>query len=226
MTEIPDKIKCKICSEVCKRGVRVNCCNTVACRACATKSITTNRVCWNDSCKQSVTTAQLVNDENLRQQVDRFSKGEEVDETVLLEITVKQRQDDDQGPPVKKTKTHDNKTDEYIVHFQMMKQRNIEFDKCLLPEEKNCVELRYGAQLELIFEFSEAGAECLMCSEECSQEAGITHHFINKHRNQFDNMKKVLREHSEELAKQNISKAIQSEFVYAAEQRFPCNVEL
>ena len=37
MPDVPEKLRCKICSELCKRGVRLSCCNTIACRACATK---------------------------------------------------------------------------------------------------------------------------------------------------------------------------------------------
>ena len=40
---IPESIKCKLCGEVCKRGVSLGCCDTIACRSCATKSITTTR---------------------------------------------------------------------------------------------------------------------------------------------------------------------------------------
>ena len=34
------------------------------------------RVCWSVNCKKAVTTSQLVNDENLRQRVEKYLKGE------------------------------------------------------------------------------------------------------------------------------------------------------
>ena len=164
---IPEKIKCRLSGEVCKRGVRVGCCNTIASRyisgfiyslenfncqwfyrSAATKYVTTNRTCWNESCKTEVSTGDLINDENLRAQVERFNKGEEVDETVLSDIIVKAGKENTEEPPVKKIKQNNvsqsqNKTNKQSkprkrVTLGMMKERNAEFDKYLLPEEKSC----------------------------------------------------------------------------------------
>ena len=119
-------------------------------RSAATKFVTTNRTCWNESCKTEVSTGDLINDENLRAQVERFNKGEEVDETVLSDLIVKAGQDIIEEPPVKKIKQNNfsqsqNKTNQQQsrprtkrVTLGMMKERNAEFDKYLLPEEKSC----------------------------------------------------------------------------------------
>ena len=119
-------------------------------RSAATKYVTTNRTCWNESCKTEVSTGDLINDENLRAQVERFNKGEEVDETVLSDLIVKAGQEKCEEPPVKKFKQNNvsqnqNKTNQQQskpktkrVTLGMMKERNAEFDKYLLPEEKSC----------------------------------------------------------------------------------------
>ena len=71
---IPGSIKCRLCGEVCRRGVSLPCCQTISCRSCATKSLTTTRTCW--SCGLPTNTSDLVNNEQLRQNVERFNKGE------------------------------------------------------------------------------------------------------------------------------------------------------
>ena len=116
-------------------------------RSAATKYVTANRTCWNESCKTEVSTGDLINDENLRAQVERFNKGEEVDETVLSDVIVKAGKENIEEPPVKKFKQNNvsqNKTNQQQskprkrVTLGMMKERNAEFDKYLLPEEKSC----------------------------------------------------------------------------------------
>ena len=119
-------------------------------RSAATKYVTANRTCWNESCKTEVSTGDLINDENLRAQVERFNKGEEVDETVLSDIIIKAGKENIEEPPVKKFKqNNDNQNQNKTIQQQnkprtkrvtlgMMKERNAEFDKYLLPEEKSC----------------------------------------------------------------------------------------
>ena len=119
-------------------------------RSAATKYVTANRTCWNESCKTEVSTGDLINDENLRAQVERFNKGEEVDETVLSDIIIKAGKENIEEPPVKKFKQNNvnqnqnqankqqNKPRTKRVTLGMMKERNVEFDKYLLPEEKSC----------------------------------------------------------------------------------------
>ena len=82
--------------------------------------------------------------------MERFNKGEEVDETVLSDIMVKAGKENIEEPPVKKFKQSNvnqqnqdntkqqNKPRTKRVTLGMMKERNVEFDKYLLPEEKSC----------------------------------------------------------------------------------------
>ena len=125
-------------------------CEDILSRSAATKYVTANRTCWNESCKTEVSTGDLINDENLRAQVERFNKGEEVDETVLSDIIIKAGKENIEEPPVKKfkqnnvnqnqnkTKQQQNKPRTKRVTLGMMKERNVEFDKYLLPAEKSC----------------------------------------------------------------------------------------
>ena len=82
--------------------------------------------------------------------MERFNKGEEVDETVLSDIIIKAGKENIEEPPVKKFKqNNDNQNQNKTIQQQnkprtkrvtlgMMKERNAEFDKYLLPEEKSC----------------------------------------------------------------------------------------
>lgn len=70
--DIPEFIQCGICSQVCKRGVKVLCCNIRACRSCATLHVTRKKVCWNTSCRKQIKTGDLVNDEALREDVEKY----------------------------------------------------------------------------------------------------------------------------------------------------------
>eukprot|EP00092_Neocalanus_flemingeri_P038953 GFUD01042407.1.p1 GENE.GFUD01042407.1~~GFUD01042407.1.p1 ORF type:complete len:175 (-),score=39.37 GFUD01042407.1:215-739(-) len=69
---VPESIVCSICSEVCKRGVKVDCCSAIACRSCATRSVTRNKTCWNGACAKQIKTGDLINDETLREEVDKY----------------------------------------------------------------------------------------------------------------------------------------------------------
>jgi len=70
--DIPEFIPCGICFQVCKRGVKVLCCNIRACRSCATLHVTRKKVCWNTSCGKQIKTRDLVNDEALREDVKKY----------------------------------------------------------------------------------------------------------------------------------------------------------
>ena len=97
--------------------------------------------------------------------------------------------------------------------------------RCLLPAEKNCQELRVGAQLELIFEFDTSSALCLVCSDSLGGENLILEHLILKHNPEYGHLKTVLKQADDNNMKTMISKAVKSEFLYAEKQIFPCKVE-
>merc|ERR1712062_867404 len=101
------------------------------------------------------------------------------------------------------------------VTLEMMQARNTEFDRHLLPLERSCKELRFGAQLELIFQFNNSQATCLLCSpsEPLPDDLHIKNHLVDSHQKEFGNLKIVLRE-DHESSLEWISKAIQSEFLY------------
>ena len=73
--EIPSSIMCCICSNVCKRGIIVRCCRTRACRSCATKYVTRYKVCWSKLCDKPCKTGDFINDEGLRENVEKYLKG-------------------------------------------------------------------------------------------------------------------------------------------------------
>jgi len=69
---LPIKIQCGVCKNVCKRGVKVSCCNSVACRNCATQFVTRYKTCWSGICKTRCNTGNLVNDSKLREEVETY----------------------------------------------------------------------------------------------------------------------------------------------------------
>ena len=219
---VPASIRCRLCGEACKRGVSLACCSTISCRACATKSITTVRTCW--GCGQTTSTAALVNDEQLRLNVERFNKGDWVPTEEELREEEGETSDttDDNGlqPSAKKARVEETGG----VTLQAMQERNTEFDRHLLPLERSCKELRFGAQLELIFQFNNSEATCLLCSVSLADNLLIKNHLVDSHQKEFGNLKIVLREDNESTLDW-ISKAIQSEFLYQTEKIFPVEIK-
>jgi len=65
-------IKCGLCKEICRRGVKLDCCDARACRACAVKEITLTRTCWACPTLGVDLTENMVNDDVLRSAVDQF----------------------------------------------------------------------------------------------------------------------------------------------------------
>ena len=222
---VPASIQCRLCGEVCRRGVSLSCCRTISCRSCATKSITSTRTCW--SCGLPTNTSDLVNNEQLRQNVERFNKGEwdaggleeEVTEDARGEEEIKNSEEE--GPAAKKMRCSG---EESGISLTIMQERNTEFDKFLLPEERSCIQLRVGAQLELIFEFSKTGATCMLCDLELSEELMIRDHLVDSHPTEFGNLKTVLRDEEDEKTIEWVSQAIKSEFLYLSEKIFPVEV--
>jgi len=66
-------LKCRVCSNMCVRGVSLPCCGTQACRNCAALKVKSCKFkCWN--CSSPVVMEDLVNDSFLRSAVD-FAKA-------------------------------------------------------------------------------------------------------------------------------------------------------
>lgn len=229
---IPDCIKCWCCGEVSKRAVKVPCCSAIACRACATKSVTRNKVCWNAECGKPMKTGDLINDEALREAVDKFNaerkaaeskKIEEEKATPEQKFVQEKKPSENGGPPSKKTKPNAEIIPQG-VSLAKMKERNEEFDRCMLPSERASKELRFGAQLELMLEFQADNASCLICSEQLKSEFTILKHIQLKHKKEYEQMKTVLGASNLNTLNMFIHKAIRSEFLYQQKQVFPITV--
>jgi len=231
-SSIPDSIKCWCCGEVCKRGVKVACCSAIACRACATKSVTRNKICWNGECGTAMKTGDLVNDEALREAVDKFNaerkaaevtKNDEEKPKHEQQVVSENKPTENGGPPPKKTKPNAEIIPQG-VSLAKMKERNEEFDRCMLPNERASKELRFGAQLELMLEFQANNASCLICSEQLKSEFTILKHIQLKHKKEYEQMKTVLGASNLNTLNMFIHKAIRSEFLYQQKQVFPITV--
>lgn len=79
-------VSCQICMDVCKRAVSVKCCDARACRACATKKVTSSRFCWNNACKIPMNTEALQNDEDVRCAVEHFKAGRSIPTHIFLKL--------------------------------------------------------------------------------------------------------------------------------------------
>ena len=84
-------LKCSLCGEVPMRVVNAPCCWAPACRNCAVKKLTTSRVCWREGCKtnESLTTDQLVNDQDFREAVEFFNSNGRLEEEQARQILLK-----------------------------------------------------------------------------------------------------------------------------------------
>jgi len=241
--EIPESIKCGICADACKRGVKTPCCSAIACRACATKSITRNKLCWNQSCAKAMRTSDLINDEALRDAVDKFQterkqgaakqkelQDQEQEENKTINKSVVQAEEKEEQKSASNG-TNNEKSDNVIkptiikeISLIQMLERNEEFNKCMMPDERSCNELRYGAMLELMFDFQFDKAVCLLCSESVKSEFMILKHIQLKHKKEYDQMKTVLKTTNLNTLNMFIHKAIRSEFLYQQKKIFPIEI--
>jgi len=152
-------ISCEICKEICKRGVSVKCCGTKACRACATKKVTSTRSCWNESCRVPMKTDDLINDENLRTAVNNFKAGIPIPEDILKQLEAcKQsttgKQQNNQNPAQKRpSDSSDNqcptkivKTEASEIEYKIVKKwqngKIVEVKELLTKDKKE--ELKVG----------------------------------------------------------------------------------
>jgi len=251
-----DNFNCSLCGEICKRGVRVACCSVIGCRGCATKAVTKDKVCWNINCGASLTTKDLINDDELRGKVNHFMAKKKAEEEVVkneeeTDIASKKKADVDAmieygdekmkdkeknritkemvntGPSPKKLEGLEKNELEMKTHItvDMIKSRNKEFDQKLNAVERGSKELRYGAQLELLFTFSESKARCRVCRQELSGDFMVLKHIQMKHKEVYNNIKVVLGAPNMNSLDLCLHKAIKSEFMFAQQDVFPCPVD-
>jgi len=256
--EIPIHLKCGICSEICKRGVKVSCCGAVGCRACATKTVTKAKKCW--ACDKEILSKDLINDEELRKKVANFESGKEEDvkkdaelmkppanvpaaavaaktpeknitKTAEDEIKAKAAKNiaTKRAPPAKtengtiEPNLKAGKT-ETLVNIEMMKARDKEFEEKMNAVEKASKELRYGAQLELMFTFDKAEASCRLCGVQLGNEKVTASHLQQQHKIEYGHLKTVLSPPNNNMLQLFLQKAIKSEFLFAKENTFPVAV--
>jgi len=233
---VPQEIMCRICGEVCKRGVKLGCCSTVGCRSCATKSITRDKKCWN--CGTEALSKDMINDEELRSKVEKFQKGEwtqvkndkkadksdstmmkfsalvSASETANKNILTKKEPASMAGvTPMKKQGVE--------VSLEMMKKRNLEFEEKLNDIEKAFTELQFGAQLELMFTFDQTQAGCRMCGDNFESEELTLLHLQQQHKIEYGHLKTVLNPPNNNVLHLQLQKAIHSEFMFAKDRTFP-----
>lgn len=249
---VPKEIMCKICGEVCKRGVKLGCCSTVGCRSCATKSITRDKKCWN--CGTEALSKDMINDEELRSKVEKFQKGEwsqvkdDTKSTLMKSpapvptIQTPNKPTPTSLPGPSNTSNVDNKNipvrkepepmvgvtprKKYGVEvsLEMMKKRNLEFEEKLSDIEKACKELQFGAQLELMFTFDQTQAGCRMCGENFESEELTLLHLQQQHKVEFGHLKTVLNPPNNNVLQLQLQKAIHSEFMFAKDGTFPFQI--
>lgn len=280
MAEVPKSLACGICTQLCKRGAKLLCCGAIACRACATKTITRDKKCW--LCDKEALSKDLVNDDELRGMVDKFQKGEwtepeakkpevktpEVKTPVKTPMKTPVKTPEVKTPEVKKPEPQLMKPPAAVpaakkvetaedvmkaraakniaekrkteaasagspkikkanmaeVSLQMMKERNTEFEEKMNPVEKASKELRFGAQLELMFTFNESDASCRMCGEQFTTEKLTQTHLQQSHKDQYQHLKAVLSPPDNNMLQLCLQKALKSEFLFAREQTFPVPV--
>jgi len=232
---VPEALKCGICAQLCKRGVKLACCGAVGCRSCATKTITRDKKCWN--CGSEALSKDLLNDEDLRLGVEKFQRGEWTSEEKTGEQEfIKSAEDEIKAKAAKKASlkrelsgSEDNgtsakKSNLIEVTLQMMKDRNEEFDSKMNSIERASKELRYGAQLELLFFFDKTGASCKISGEQLNTEKLTLSHLQQKLKVEYNNLKTVLNPPDNNMLTLCLQKAIKSEFIFAREQTFPVPV--
>jgi len=127
MEGVSASLLCSLCDSVCKRGTRMKCCGTRACRACAVLKINKTKKCWNQDCAKENVIADndLENDHMLRKAVEHFHKNGKM-EPVHEEIL--QRCNDVSGE--KKLKVDEEEKDPMAMEMKSEK-------KSVTDEEEN-----------------------------------------------------------------------------------------
>jgi len=239
---VPASLQCGICSQLCKRGVKLACCGAVGCRSCATKTITRDKKCW--SCGSEALSKDLLNDEGLRLGVEKFQKGEWKEEDGESQVELKNEEqefirsaeDEIKAKAAKKAAQKRELPDSEVngspakkanlteVTLQMMKERNEEFESKMNSVERASKELRYGAQLELVYFFDKTEASCKICGDQLNSEKLTLSHLQQKHKVEYNNLKTVLSPPDNNMLTLCLQKALKSEFIFAREQIFPVPV--
>jgi len=244
---VPAALQCGICSQLCKRGVKLACCGAVGCRSCATKTITRDKKCW--SCGSEALSKDLLNDESLRLGVEKFQKGEWKEEDGEKQIGnpglkneeqefIRSAEDEIKAKAAKKAASKRELPDCEVkgsavkkanltlteVTLQMMRDRNEEFEAKMNNVERASKELRYGAQLELMYYFDKTEASCKICGDQLNSEKLTLSHLQQKHKVEYNNLKTVLSPPDNNMLTLCLQKALKSEFIFAREQIFPVPV--
>ena len=82
--DIPRELVCSLCHQLCRRAVRVECCGAPGCRSCATTAVLRQRSCWSCGCLPGGHKLGLVNDEELRKEVERWGRmGDEQERSAV-----------------------------------------------------------------------------------------------------------------------------------------------
>jgi len=77
-------VSCDVCDKPCQRAVSLPCCQSQACRACAVKFITSNRVCW--GCGEEAATLHLKIEAALREAVKTVASKGALEDSVRIEL--------------------------------------------------------------------------------------------------------------------------------------------
>jgi len=218
------------------------CCGAVGCRSCATKTITRDKKCW--SCGSEALSKDLLNDEGLRLGVEKFQKGEWKEEEGESRVELKNEEqefirsaeDEIKAKAAKKAAQKRELPDSEVngspakkanlaeVTLQMMRERNEEFEAKMNSVERASKELRYGAQLELMYFFDKTEASCKICGDQLNSEKLTLSHLQQKHKVEYNNLKTVLSPPDNNMLTLCLQKALKSEFIFAREQIFPVPV--
>jgi len=110
------------------------------------------------------------------------------------------------------------------VSLQMMKERNEEFEAKMNSVEKASKELRFGAQLELMFFFDKTEASCKLCGDQFNSEKLTLSHLQQNHKTEYGHIKTVLSPPDNNMLTLCLQKALKSEFLFARDQIFPVPV--
>jgi len=113
-----------------------------------------------------------------------------------------------------------------VVTMNMMRRRCEEFEEYLTPIERTCEELRYGAQLELLFTFEARNARCRLCGTTLNNGFVVLKHIQMKHKDVYGSLKTILNAPSFKVLDTGLLKCIQAEFVFAKDSKYPCEVKL
>ena len=195
---------------------------------------------WTDTDTETETEAEMEGETEMESETEIESESDMDSESEIDRETDFETETDseDVADTEQTTELHSQNTEKSVnagkgiyITMEMMTQRNLVFETIMKPRGKATEELRFAAQIALLFAFRAANktcgishAVCHICGKITITE-DLTHmHLEYRHQVQYMNMMTVLKISCRQRMYNCIKRSIQAEFLFARERKSRPNI--